>query len=52
MVNRQLPWLDTFAMYQLLGDVAWHNYVAMDDDIHTIAVDDNNWEADLVAKAR
>ena len=26
----------------LLGDVAWHDYVAMDDAIHTTDVDDND----------
>ena len=35
----------------LLGDIAWHDYVAMDDAIHTTAVDDDDWEAALVVKA-
>ena len=36
----------------LLGDVVWHDYVVMDDAIHTTDVDDDNWEAALVVKAQ
>jgi hypothetical protein len=40
------------AIQVLLGDVAWQDYVAMDDAIYTSAVYDDDWEAALVAKAR